>query len=287
MSTRGKILVLGASGNTGAPLTRALASRGAAFRTATRSTVPPDGGEHIRFDWEDPATHAPAVEGVGAVYLVAPVGVADPAPVVEPFLAGALRVGVRRVVMLSSSAVTTGDPGLGQVDALVRSLMPEWAILRPSWFMQNFVGDHPVAHGIRAAGEIITATGDGRLGFVDARDIAAVAAALLTDATCENREHLITGPEALSYGDAAALVSEAGGRQVRHVDVSPEEFSRRLIAAGHEPSFSAFLAALDTDIRKGTQEQLADTVGRLTGRPPLSLRAFLTEHGDALAPTAP
>ncbi|HZG05406.1 MAG TPA: NmrA family NAD(P)-binding protein [Streptomyces sp.] len=279
----GRILVLGASGNTGAPLTALLADRGAAVRTATRRTVPPDGGEHVRFDWGDPATHAPALAGVGRVYLVAPVGVADPVPLVEPFLDRALRAGVRRVVLLGSSAVAAGDPGLGEVEALVRSAVPEWAVLKPSWFMQNFTGVHPLAEGIRRSGEIVTATGDGRLAFVDARDIAATAAALLLEEEWTNAEHLVTGPEALGYADAAALLTEVTGRPVRHVDVSPETLAGRLVAAGYEAGFAAALAALDTLVREGGQDAVADTVQRLTGRPPRSLRAFLTEHRDRLA----
>jgi anti-sigma regulatory factor (Ser/Thr protein kinase) len=115
--------------------------------------------EGVRFDWADPATYGPAVAGVDRVYLVAPIGVADPAPMVEPFLGGALSSGVRRVVLLSSSAVSEGASGLGALHRMVSATVPEWAVLRASWFMQNFLGEHLVAAGIRTAGEIVTATG--------------------------------------------------------------------------------------------------------------------------------
>ncbi|GAB2622325.1 NAD(P)H-binding protein [Streptomyces capparidis] len=280
----GKVLVLGATGNTGSATARALRERGVPLRTASRGTAPPHGGEHVRFDWADPATHAPALAGATGVHLVAPVGVADPAPLVEPFLRRALEAGVRRVVLLSSSAVAPGDPGLGRVDALVRRAVPEWAVLRPSWFMQNFVGDHPLAHSIRSTGEIVTATADGRLPFVDARDIGAVSAALLAAEGWESGEHLVTGPRALSHGEAAALVAEVTGRAVRHVDVSTGELAARLAAAGYDASFASGLAALDELIRGGGQERVGDAVERLTGRPPTSLRAFLAEHRDHLRP---
>ena len=121
---------------------------------------------------------------------------------VEPFLQDALDQGVRRVVQLSSSALPEGAPGLGEVHRLVRSTMPEWTVLRPSWFMQNFTGDHLVAQGVRD-GEIVTATGDGRVAFIDADDIAAVAGRALTDAIAHNTDHVLTGPPALSYAEAA------------------------------------------------------------------------------------
>lgn len=281
MSQAGRILVLGATGNTGRALAQRLKANGASVRTAARSELA-GSPDHVRFVWGDSRSYAPAVAGVERLYLVAPTGAADPLPLVEPFLAEALAAGLQRVVLLSSSAVNPGDPGLGRIDALVRATAPEWASLRPSWFMQNFVGDHPLAEGIRRRGEIVTATGAGRVPFVDARDIAATAAALLRADSMVSSEHLVTGPEALSYADAAALISELVGRPVRHVSVSQEALVHRLIAAGYEAAFASALAGLDADIYAGRQAQTSDTVHRLTGRPPRSLRDFLTEHREML-----
>lgn len=279
MSQAGTILILGATGNTGRALAQQLKASGATLRTAARSELA-GSPDHVRFVWGDPRTYGPAVAGVERLYLVAPTGAADPLPLVEPFLAEALAAGLQRVVLLSSSAVNPGDPGLGRIDALVRATAPEWASLRPSWFMQNFVGDHPLAEGVRRQGEIVTATGAGRVPFVDARDIAATAAALLQVNSMVSSEHLVTGPEALSYADAAALMSEIGGRPVRHVSVTQEALAQRLIAAGYEAAFASALADLDADIRAGRQAQTSDTVHRLTGRPPRSLRDFLTERRE-------
>ncbi|HKX22294.1 MAG TPA: NmrA-like protein [Rhizorhapis sp.] len=281
MSQAKKILVLGATGNTGGALVQLLKASGTPLRTAARGELA-GSPDHVRFVWDDRRTHGPAVAGVERLYLVAPVGAADPPPLVKPFLAEALAGGLQRVVLLSSSAVKPGDPGLGQIDALVRATVPEWAILRPSWFMQNFVGDHPLADGIRSRGEIVTATGDGRLPFVDARDIAATAAALLRADSIVCSEHLVTGPQALSYADAAALVSEMMGRPVRHVAITEEALTQRLITAGYEAAFASALAGLDADIRAGRQAQITDTVQRLTGQPPRSLRDFIAEHRELL-----
>ncbi|MCP2259999.1 Uncharacterized conserved protein YbjT, contains NAD(P)-binding and DUF2867 domains [Streptoalloteichus tenebrarius] len=285
MSGRDTILVTGATGNTGRPLVRLLREHGARVRAASRSATPVEGGDHVRFDWADPSTHADVLRDVRRIYLVAPVGVADPEPLVRPFLTAARGEGVERVVLLSSSAVREGDPLLGQIHRLVRTMFPEWTVLRPSWFMRNIVGDHPVAHGIRTEGRIITATGDGRVGFVDAADIAAVAARALLDDAPHNTEHLITGPEALSYREVAALVSELTGRAVEHVDLSTEDMAARFTALGYPAEFAAALAALDEGIRNGGEDRTTDTVERVTGRPPRSLRDFLSDHVEALAPT--
>ena len=274
-AAEGPVLVLGGTGTTGSRVAEQLRGRGVPVRVASRH---PRADGQVRFDWSERATHAAALAGVRRVYLVAPVGEADPVPLVEPFLAAALAGGVRRVVLLSSSAVPEGAPVLGQVHRLVRTTMPEWTVLRPSWFMQNFVSDHPLAAGIRDAGEIVTATGAGRLPFVDAGDIAAVVVAALLDEPAHNTELLVTGPAALSYADAAAVITAATGRPVHHHNVGVAELAARHTAAGYPPDFAAILAALDDDIRRGTQELVSPTVARLTGRPPRSFQDFVATH---------
>ncbi len=256
-------LVIGGTGTTGSLLANLLPDA----RIGTRKPAKDD---HVRFDWDVPATFDAALEGVDGVYLIPPVGVAEPAGVVASFLARARLV--RRVVLLSSSAVPESATGMGALPALVRT-MPEWAVLRPSWFMQNFTGDHPVAAGVRA-GEIVTGTGDGRVGFVDAADIAAVAARALMDPVPHNTDHVITGPEALSYADAAAIITEVTGRPVRHRAVSTEEMTARL-ASGLPREFAALLAQLDEDIRHGAEDRVTTTVEDVTGKAPRSFRDFL------------
>src|SRR4051812_9495778 len=130
-----EVLVLGATGTTGSRVVDFLRRRDVPVRPATRT--PREAGQ-VRFDWADRDTHGPALRGTSAVYLVAPIGVVDPVPLVEPFLDEARRQGVRRVVLLSSSAVEEGAPALGELHHLVRTTVPEWTVLRPSWFMQNF-----------------------------------------------------------------------------------------------------------------------------------------------------
>ena len=280
MSTQATVLVIGGTGTTGSQVAALLRKQAATVRIGTRTPVTGD-PEHVRFDWGEPATHGPVVAGVERVYLLAPPGVAEPGPLVEEFLAEAVRAGVRRVVLLSSSAVPDAGSGLGALPPLVRATMPEWAVLRPSWFMQNFVGQH--ATGIRERGEIITATGEGRVAFVDAADIAAVAARALLDPVPHNTDHLITGPEALSYAGAAAIITDTTGRIVRHRAVSTAEMTTRFVATGLSPGYAAMLAGLDEDIRHGAEDRVTPTVQDVTGRPARSFAEFVSAHRDAFA----
>jgi uncharacterized protein YbjT (DUF2867 family) len=267
------VLVLGGTGTTGRRVVAGLRAAGGTPRAATRRPREPG---QVRFEWTDRATHAGALRGASAVYLVAPIGDAEPARLVAPFLADALDAGVRRVVLLSSSAVTEDTPGIGELQRLVRTA-PEWAVLKPSWFMQNFTGAHLVAQGVRD-GEIVTATGDGRVAFVDAGDIATVAVRALIDPEPHNTEHVLTGPAALSYAEAAAIVAAHLGRPVRHRAIGTAEFAARLTDSGLPGEFAAVLAALDEGIRRGAEDRVTPAVEQVTGRPARPFEAFVRDE---------
>jgi uncharacterized protein YbjT (DUF2867 family) len=153
-------------------------------------------------------------------------------------------------------------------------LFEQWAVLRPSWFMQNFTGEHAHARSIRDEGVIWTATGSGRVGFVDAEDIAAVAVHALTDEQAPNTDLVLTGPEALGYDDIAAIITEVTGRAVVHRRLSYEQMRDRLTTQV-PVEFAAMLAGMDRAIAGGVEDRITDTVQRLTGRPPRAFRALL------------
>ncbi|MFB8442334.1 NAD(P)H-binding protein [Streptomyces niveus] len=272
-SATGTTLVIGATGTTGRRVVDRLAAGGHRVKAASRGATALDGAGAVRFDWYDPATFGDALDGTDRVYLVAPVGSLDPAGAMLPFLDRARAAGVRRAVLLSSSAIEAGGPAMGQIHQALPGLFDEWAVLRPSWFMQNFTGDQPHALSIRADGTILTATGAGRVGFVDADDIAAVAVHALTGTRAPNSDLVITGPQALSYGDVADVLSEVMGRSVTHRQLTYEQMRDRL-AAVMPAEYAAMLAGMDRSIAEGTEDRTTDTVERVTGRPAGTFRAF-------------
>ncbi|GGR70397.1 hypothetical protein GCM10010269_06650 [Streptomyces humidus] len=191
-----------------------------------------------------------------------------------PFLHQARTAGVRRAVLLSSSAIPEGGPAVGTVHQALPDLWEEWAVLRPSWFMQNFTGTHAHARSIRDEGIIRTATASGRVGFVDAEDIAAVAVRALTDEQAPNTDLVLTGPETLGYDDVAAIITEVTGRPVVHHRLTYEQM-RDHLTTQVPAEFAAMLAGMDRAIAEGAEDRITDTVQRLTGRPPCTLRALL------------
>ncbi|KAK7757963.1 hypothetical protein SLS62_000341 [Diatrype stigma] len=289
----------------------------------------------VRFDWVDRSTWEPALAaGAGAgsgtiraVFLVVP-GMLEPGPTAAAFvdLSRTPRFGARRFVLLSSTAIEEGGPAMGQVHAVLRGLGDkgeiEWAVLRPSWFQENFATQESHLQSIREENKIYSATGPGRIPFVSAHDIAAVAAELLTTSASVsasasspednskpallNREYLILGPELLSYADVAATLSRVllarpgdGGnsnsnsnsdsrhhRAIEHVDLTEAELaSRHQRISGMPEQYAAILAAMDTEIRNGAEERrgLGGDVRLVTGRLPRPFAEFAEENKDVWA----
>ncbi|MFG2981754.1 NmrA family NAD(P)-binding protein [Streptomyces sp. NPDC048258] len=274
MTTPHATLVIGATGTTGRRVAAGLIAEGHRVRAAGRTATPMEGAEAVRFDWNEPATWDEALDGVDRTYLIPPIGSAHPAAAMLPFLGKARAAGVHRAVLLSSSAIPAGGPAVGRVHEELPGLFEEWAVLRPSWFMQNFAGFTPHARSIREDGAILTASGDGRVGFVDAEDIAAVAVRALADDQAPNTDLILTGPQSLSYDDVAAIITEVTGRSVVHQRLTFEQLRDRW-AAEIPLEFATLLAGMDRAIADGAEDRTSDTVERLTGRPPGTLRAFV------------
>ncbi|MFC8089594.1 NAD(P)H-binding protein [Streptomyces sp. NPDC057301] len=276
-------LVMGATGTTGSRTAAQLIAAGHRVKAASRRATLLPGTEPVRFDWYDPATFGAALTGADSVYLVPPIGDPDPAAVMLPFLRQARACGVERAVLLSSSAIPEGGPAVGAVHRALPGLFDEWAVLRPSWFMQNFTGTHAHADSIRDHGVIRTAAGGGQVGFVDAEDIAAVAVRALTVDRAPDSDLILTGPEALSHDDIAAIVTQVTGRRVTHDRLTYDDMRDRL-AALIPLEFATMLAEMDRAIAGGAEDRTTDTVLRVTGRPPNGFRAVAERE---LAPTQP
>ena len=268
-----RVLVTGGHGKVGARVVEQLRSRGVGVRIGARA---PQAMDEVCFNWSVPATFAPALEGVDAVFLTAPTDRVDQLPAMRPLLERAATGVDGPLVLLSASSMAEGGPMMGQAHAWLRASAPQWAVLRPSWFMQNFVTQHLAS--IREEGAIYSATGEGRVPFIDAADIAAVATTALLDPVTASGELVLTGPRALGYDEAAALISAASGRSVRHLALSPAAMALRLEKLGLPPDYAALLAGMDADIAQGAEDRVTAAVERVMGRAPNTLEAFLASH---------
>lgn len=223
--------------------------------------------------WEDPATHGPALEGVGAVYLVAPTDQTEQLSIMRPFLERAAAQVPGRLVLLSASSLAAGGPMMGEVHTWLDANAPLWTVLRPSWFMQNFTTQH--LRSILDEGCLYSATVDGRVPFIDAADIAAAAVEALASAKLPSGEHVLTGPEALTYQDVAQAISARIGRPVSHRRLSVDELAARYAAFGIPQAHALTLARMDEAIAHGAEDRITPEVERITGRPAKTFAGFL------------
>jgi uncharacterized protein YbjT (DUF2867 family) len=154
-----------------------------------------------------------------------------------------------------------------------------FTFLRPNFFMSNYL---QFADTIQRQGAIYAPAGEGRHADVDVKDIAAVAARCLTEADHQGRIYELTGPEALSLSDGARKISKITGREVRFVDVSPEEGVAAMTAAGIPEWFAEALVELYGYFLEGegTTNGSAVTVDveEVLGRPPRSFEQFVREN---------
>lgn len=269
-----RVLVTGATGTTGTRLVPRLAALGLEVIAASRGGHTPAGSTGVRFDWHDPAGHPPVLAGVDRVYLLPPVTDAQPELVMLPFLKLAHELGVRRVVLHSNSPTPAGGPGIGIVHQAIPGLFDEWAVLRPTWFMQNFSGEHPYARMIRQSSSIVTATGDARVAFIDATDIARVATEALADPTAPNTELVLTGPQTLSFADVATILSQASNTTITHENVTRDELAGRYEQIGVAAAGAAFVKIMDSIITSGSEDRTTTAVATTTGTPPRSFTQF-------------
>jgi uncharacterized protein YbjT (DUF2867 family) len=269
-----RVLVTGATGTTGTRLIPRLAASGLEVLAASRGGQAPAESEGVRFDWHDPTGHPAVLAGVDRVYLLPPVTDAQPELVMLPFLQLARELGVRRVVLHSNSPTPAGGPGIGIVHQAIPGLFDEWAVLRPTWFMQNFSGEHPYARMIRQTSSIVTATGDARVGFIDATDIARAATSVLTDTTAPNTDLVLTGPQTLSFADVAAILSQTSHTTITHANVTRGELAGRYEQVGVPAAGAAFVKVMDSIIASGSEDRRTTAVATATGTPPRSFAQF-------------
>ena len=267
-----RILVTGATGRTGGQLAKRLIELGHSPRLSSRSgTAGRPGAECVRLDWMDESSFGPAVAGIDGVYLVSGMTL-DPYPAMKAFIERAVHAGVRRFVLLSASALPEGGPAMGMVHQYLRERVAEWTVLQPSWFMQNFLAQH--AQGIRDAGLIYSATGNGRVPFIDTDDIAEAALRSLMDEKPHNRAYVLTGPQVLTYGEAAEIIGRARGKPVHHMALSREELIERFAQGGIPRHYAEMLAIMDEAIAQGAEDRVTENVQLLTGRAARDFKSF-------------
>jgi uncharacterized protein YbjT (DUF2867 family) len=270
-------LVVGASGTVASEVARLLETAGHHVRRGTSHEAGPG---QVHLDLVKGTGFEAALAGVEAAFAFSPPGYTNQDELLVPFWAASLRAGVRKVVMMSAMGADASEeaPMRKAELALERSGLT-WNIIRPNWFMQNF---HTFwLHGITARNAIQLPVADARTSFIDARDIAAVAAVLLTTTAQENKAFDLTGSASITHAEVATILSGVLGRAIRFEDVTPEEMRPVLVAAGLPADYSEFLLMILSYQKAGYAERTTPHVQAITGAPPRTFAQYAQDFRSA------
>lgn len=252
---RNAFLVLGGTGKTGRRVAQRLTAQGHDVRVGSRRATP-------AFDWERESTWAAALNGVDGVYVSYYPDLAVPGAVqkTRAFAELAVRSGTPRLVLLSGR----GEPEAERAERAVDDTGGELTVLRASWFMQNLSEDYMLDHVL--GGEIRLPAGDVRIPLLDIDDLADVAVAALTDDRHIGQLYELTGPQPLTFGEAAAQIAAATGRELRYTPISLEQHEIELAEHGVAPEVIELLTYLFSEVATERNAGTADGVERALGR---------------------
>ncbi len=280
------ILVTGSTGLIGGEVVRLLSQAGVPARALVRNRSPQaerPGITSVLGDLSQPETLSSAFAGCATLFLLTGNG-QDAAALQGNAIAAARRAGVAHVVKLSAFGASPHSNSLigrlhHQVERELQETGLAWTMLRPHHFMQNLLSQ---ADNIISEGVVYSSSGDGRIPFVDTRDIAAVAVVTLTRPGHAGKKYVITGSEALSYRQATDILGQAIGRPLRFVDEPFEQARARLTRAG-QPSWlvDSLLAIAAYQRAGGPSETITSVVADLTGRPPRTFAEFARDYAAA------
>ena len=278
------MILVTTAGKVGGEASRLLAERGEPVRVLVRdpakAPVLQQAGIEVAIgDLAVPGTLDQALQDVTAVILVSPAVPAQEIAVIE----AAARAGASHVVKVTSKA-SADSPiarrrGQAAIEAALTASGLGWTLLRNNGYMQNFL---MMAPAIARTDSFAAATGDGRVGHIDARDVGAVAAAIAAaPASHAGRTYWPTGPEALSSGEVAVILSKVLGREITFRPITFEEQRQAMISADlPEPVAEDNARALALSAG-GEADYVTTDVPDILGRPARSFEQFATEYATA------
>jgi len=276
-----KILVTGSSGNIGNHIVQLLKNTKADFIVGTSSN-PTDGINSVSIDFADIASLEKAMQGISTLFMLMPAH-PETAQWGRNIISAAKESGVKYIVR-SSSNVAYKAPSydfmklIRETDQDVINSGLNYTITAPQFFMQNF--STLLANDYKN-GALYLPAGDGKVGWVDVRDIAAVNVEVLLNPEKFNHQILtITGNKALSYGEAVNQMNEVLGKKSHYVAVSDEDAVKGMEEKHFPPFFVGVMMNLSNAVAGGHADEVTDTVKKITGQKPISFKQFVDDNKE-------
>lgn len=263
------ILVIGATGKTGARVTAKLEAKKLPVRRGSRRSA-------IPFDWESPETWAPALRGVRAAYVTYFPDLAFPGAVekLESLVETAKDAGVEHLVLLSGR----GEHHARLGEEVVRNSGIDFTLVRAAWFAQNFSEGYlrdPILAGV-----LPMPGGDIAEPIIDIDDIADVAVAALTETGHRGKLYEVTGPRLMTFAEMAEVLGQAVGRPIQRTPISFDDFHANVAAAGGEFVANVF-TAIARETLDGRNAHTTDGIMQALGRPPRDFAEFAADAARA------
>lgn len=241
--------------------------------------------EFRQLDFYDQRTFAPAMSGIKKLFLMRPPANGDVKRWVFPLLDVALRADVKRIVFLSvSGAETRAYLPHAKIEARLAHLAShsksKVGILRPGFFAQNLLSAY--REDISDDDRLYVCAADSRVAFVDTEDFGAAGARALVDGCLDGKAATLTGPSALTFGEVAALLSEALGRPIKYVPASIHGFfCHWVFHKGAGLTEAAIITALHAGLRRGNAESMFQEMSTASDRSATSVAQFFGRFVNA------
>jgi uncharacterized protein YbjT (DUF2867 family) len=278
-----KVLVTTASGHIGRYVVQECLDLGLSVRAGVRdpATLEPQQPdlETVAFDFTDPNTWPEALRGCNLLFLLRPPPLGNMQSTLIPFVDAAYAEGFNHVVFVSvAGADRMKWIPHRQVEQHLMEHRQTWTILRPGFFAQNF--ETAYRRDIVEEDRVIVPAGNGRAAFIDVRDIAAVAARTLQDPVLfQKRTLTLTGPEAVSFSEATEILSSVLNRTIRYEPATVPGYAWHLKRKHGLPAMQILVQSiLHAGLRKGSADEVNDTVEEVLGQAPRSLRQYFEDH---------
>ncbi|GAB5408323.1 MAG: NAD(P)H-binding protein [Balneolaceae bacterium] len=263
-------LVIGGTGKTGRRVVEKLQTKGKNVRVASRSSS-------TVFDWDDPETFEPTLQGADNVYIVFYPDLAVPGALeaITKLTEAAKKSGVKKLVLLSGK----GEAEAEKCEEIVANSGLDYTLVRASWFNQNFSESfflEPVVNGV-----VATPMPDALIPFVDADDIAEVATEALINDDLNGQTVAVTGSEVLSMAEAVKIIAEATDRNIQYIPVRLDQYTSQMRSAGLPETYIwLFEYLFSVVLTNPSNQEVSDDLERVLGRKPKTFRQFAEEIAE-------
>ena len=273
-----KTLVVGANGTVGSNLVRLLAAKGEAVLRAT--SKPAQKADEVHLNLVTGEGRAPAFAGVARAFLLSPPGFTNQDALMIPLIDAAKAAGVAKIVLMTAMGANADENSpMRKAELHLEKSGVAYNIVRPNWFMQNF--NSYWIGSILGEGKIRLPVGTAKGSFIDARDIAAVAAELLLANRFDGQAFDLTGGEALDHDEVAAILARETGKMIVFEDTTPEAMLQGLLGAGLPQAYAEFLIVILGFFKAGYAARVEGSVEAITRKKPIAFAAYAKDHRAA------